>query len=282
MDYWKGKIAVVTGASAGIGAHIILDLAKSGIIAIGLARRVENIDKIAADNPEIEGKIISRKCDISDPKSIQETFDWIEKEFDRLHIIVNNAAAPTPAGTTLSQQLPDEAIVAAINTNLTGLILCTRHAYRLMQKHDELGYIININSIRGHISPIVDMNFTSVYSTTKHGTRHLTEVIRTDLAAEDNKRIRVSSVSPGLVKTEREGKIGGNYTGFYDLFPHLFPQDISAAIIYLLGLPPRVNVSAYRVIKSYHLYLFCLLFKSFIGGGTHDKADWRDCLITKF
>lgn len=243
MEYWKGKIAVVTGASAGIGSHVLLSLAKEGLITIGLARRVENIDQIAAENPNIAGRIVGRKCDISDPDSIRDAFNWIEQEFGRLHIIINNAAAPTPAGVTLSDKLSDEAIVNAINTNLTGLVLCSRHAYRLMQKHDELCFIINIGSVRGHINPIVQFNFTSVYSTTKHGVRHLTEVIRTDLAAEGNKRIRVSSVSPGLVKTERVNKVGGDYIGAHDRFPHLFPEDISSAIIYLLGLPPRVNVS---------------------------------------
>lgn len=247
MEYWKGKIAVVTGASAGIGAQTLIDLAKAGIIAIGLARRVENIEKFASENQNIEGKIIGRKCDISDPDSIREAFEWIDQEFGKVHIIINNAAAPTSAGTTLSDQLPDAAIVNAINTNLTGLVLCTRHAHRLMKKHDDYCYIININSVRGHISPMVQMNFTSVYSTTKHGVRHLTEVIRTDLAAEENQRIRVSSLSPGLVKTEREGKIGGDYSGMYEVFPHLFPKDIADAIIYLLSLPPRINVSVLLV-----------------------------------
>lgn len=243
MDYWKGKIAVVTGASAGIGAQVQLDLAKAGITTVGLARRSENIEKAAADNPDIEGKIIARQCDISSIDSIRETFEWIERELGKVHILVNNAAAPTPAGTTLSDKLSDEAIVSALNTNLTGMVLCTRHAYRLMQKHDEYGYIINIGSIRGHINPIIEMNFTNVYSTTKHGVRHLTDVIRTDLAADENRRVRVSELSPGLVKTEREEKVGGGYSGFYEQFPHLFPSDISAAILYLLGLPPRVNVS---------------------------------------
>jgi len=244
MDYWKGKVAVVTGASGGIGKQVMIDLATAGLNVVGLARTASKIEDVAAElNPKISGKIFARHCDLSNIDSIREAFAWIEQELSNVHIIINNAAAASKAGTTLDPNLPHEDIAASVNTNITGLVVCTREAYRLMLKHDDYGYIINMNSVRGHISPLVFMNFTNVYSATKFAVTNHTETIRLDLANEGNKRIRVTSLSPGLVKTNREGAIGGGYSGMYDKFPHLEPKDIASAVIYLLGLPPNVNVT---------------------------------------
>lgn len=244
MDYWKNKIAVVTRASGGIGLQILLDLAREGLTVIGLARTEAKIEAAAAAElkESIAGKIFARHCDISNIDSIRAAFQWIEEEFGVVHVIVNNAAAATKAGTTLDEAVPHEDISLAINTNLTGLVVCTREAYRLMKKHNDLGYIINMNSVRGHVSPLVFMNFTNVYSATKFAVTNHTETIRLDLAHEDNKRIRVTSLSPGLVKTQREGLIGGGYSGTYEKNPFLLPKDISDAVKYLLTLPPNVNV----------------------------------------
>jgi len=92
MDKWQGKTAVVTGASAGIGAEIVKDLVKNGINVVGLARRPEIIEAFAK---EIEGtgygKIYAYKCDVSSLDSIKETFKWIEDKFGVINILVNNA-----------------------------------------------------------------------------------------------------------------------------------------------------------------------------------------------
>lgn len=244
MDYWKEKIAVVTGASAGIGAQIITDLAKAGMTVIGLARRVERVQEIATT--VVSGKIYARECDISDINSIEAAFKWIDETFGKVHIIVNNAAAPTKPGETLNPALPHAEITKAIDTNFTGLVICTREAYKLMLKHDEYAYIINMNSVRGHVSPIVQMNFTSVYSATKHAVTNHTETIRLDLGAAGNKRIRVTSLSPGLVRTERAEKIAGPYSDFYEKTVHLMPKDVSDAVLYLLSTPPHVNVRIFN------------------------------------
>lgn len=276
MEYWKGKIAVVTGASAGIGAQILIDLAHTGIIVIGLARRIDRIQQISDENKNASGKIFPRECDISSVDSIQSAFKWIEETFGKVHIIINNAAAPTKPGETLSPDLPHEEITKAINTNLTGLVICTREAYKLMLKHEEYSYIINMNSVRGHVSPIVQMNFTSVYSATKFAVTNHTETIRLDLGVAGNKRIRVTSLSPGLVRTERAEKIAGPYSDFYERTVHLMPQDVSDAVLYLLSTPPHVNVmrEVYFKRKSFDLSLF-------LGDRIDDRAN-RGSLLRTF
>ena len=89
MDKWKGKIAVVTGASVGIGEAIVKDLSRQGITVIGLARRPEKIEEYASKLSE--GQIFARKCDVSDLESIKTAFQWIEEKFGVINILVNNA-----------------------------------------------------------------------------------------------------------------------------------------------------------------------------------------------
>jgi NADP+-dependent farnesol dehydrogenase len=91
MDKWKGKVAVVTGASAGIGAAIVKDFAKNGIIVVALARRASRIEENVKDFPESYGKVHARSCDVTDLQSIKDTFDWIEQELGSVNILVNNA-----------------------------------------------------------------------------------------------------------------------------------------------------------------------------------------------
>jgi NADP-dependent 3-hydroxy acid dehydrogenase YdfG len=85
-DKWIGKTAVVTGASAGIGAAIFKEFARSGINVIGLARRLERVEKIVEELGATKGKAFAHKCDVSDPKSVTETFKWIEEKFGVVHI----------------------------------------------------------------------------------------------------------------------------------------------------------------------------------------------------
>jgi NADP-dependent 3-hydroxy acid dehydrogenase YdfG len=86
-DKWTGKTAVVTGASAGIGAAIFKELVRSGINTIGLARRSEKVDEIINELGATQGKAFAHKCDVSDPKSVTETFKWIEEKFGVVHIL---------------------------------------------------------------------------------------------------------------------------------------------------------------------------------------------------
>lgn len=88
---WTGKVAVVTGASAGIGAAIVEDLAKAGINVVGLARRVEKIDEVIKNIGTTLGKVHAYQCDVTDVQSVKAAFEWIEKKFGNISILVNNA-----------------------------------------------------------------------------------------------------------------------------------------------------------------------------------------------
>lgn len=91
MDKWRGKNAVVTGASAGIGAAIVRDLAKAGINVVALARRVEKLEALKKELESADGKVIAVGCDVSNKESVESAFTEIEKVFGVIHILVNNA-----------------------------------------------------------------------------------------------------------------------------------------------------------------------------------------------
>lgn len=149
MEKWCGKTAVVTGASAGIGAAIVKSLATSGVNVVGLARRAEKIEELAKQLGETPGKIYAHKCDVSNLQSIKDTFKWIEENLGVIHILINNAGVIRNV-KILSEDDISEEIDEVINTNFSGLVHVTHEAFRLMKRANDYGMIININSNAGH------------------------------------------------------------------------------------------------------------------------------------
>ena len=244
MEKWSGKIAVVTGASSGIGAAIIKDLASHGLIVIGLARRSDKIEEIAGSLKSVAGKIHARKCDISDDKSMKETFHWIEQTFGTIHVLINNAAVVS-SGKILDQgDDATEKLNSIINTNFTGLVHCTREAFRLMEKSGDYGMIININSVLGHVIPFSTARL-NLYPPTKYALTAVSEVLRQELIAQNNGKIRVSNLSPGDVKTDIVvvGNLTENKEKHYENIPHLLPEDVSQSVNFLLETPYNVNIT---------------------------------------
>lgn len=191
MEKWTGKIAVVTGASAGIGSAIVVDLAKAGINVIGLARRAERVEALAEEHKALKGKIHARKCDVSQESDIKATFKWIEETFGGVDILVNNAAKLAYTDILTHDDNSTE-LCDVIQTNLIGLILCCQEAFRSMSKRDVYGYIININSVSGHMYTTKPEWHENIYPASKHGVTAATEVMRTELAGMKNLKIRIS------------------------------------------------------------------------------------------
>lgn len=229
-------MAVVVGASSGIGAAILRDLASHGIIVIGLARRSEKIE-------EVEGKIYSRKCDASSLDSIKETFAWIEEKFGAIHILVNNAAILYKMSVFDESDDAAEKLNSVIDTNFKGVVHTTREGVRLIKKSDDYGIVININSIAGH-SVYAGLHASNIYSPTKHALTAFSEIIRQELILSGSEKIRVSNLSPGVVKTNImiAGKAFKSEAD-YDNVAHLRSEDISQGLIYLLETPFNVNVT---------------------------------------
>lgn len=244
MDKWVGKLAVVTGASSGIGRSIVESFAKSGINVVGLARRSDKIEEFAEELGATSGKIYARQCDISDSNSVIEAFTWIEESFGVINIMVNNAGVAFSVKILDESEDVTEKLNKTIATNFTGLVNCTRRAVSLIKKTEDYGMIIIINDICGHFLPFLEEESMNVYAPTKYALTAFSEVLRQELIVLKNHKIRVSTVNPGTVNTGAPEP--GDFFAeddFFDQAPHLDPVDISNGVLYLLETPYNVNIT---------------------------------------
>jgi len=191
MSKLSGKVAVVTGASKGIGAGIARAFAAEGAaVVVNYASSRAGADRVVADITARGGKAIAVKADLSKESEVVGLFAQTREAFKRLDILVNNAG--------IYQFAPIEGVTAELfhgqfNLNVLGLLLATREALKLMGERG--GSIINISS---GVSTITPPN-TSVYSATKAAVDAVTRSLAKELGA---RKIRVNSINPGMIETE--------------------------------------------------------------------------------
>ncbi|XP_072397517.1 farnesol dehydrogenase-like [Diabrotica undecimpunctata] len=240
MKGWQGKIAIVTGASSGIGAGIVEKLVEEGLTVVGLARRVDMMDQLKKKLTEKSGKFYPLECDLSLESNILTCFDYVSKNLGPIYVLINNAGCLTKQnlceGTT-------EVWKKVIDVNLLGLCIATREAIKSMKENEIDGQIIHINSITGHWNIRIDG--LNIYPATKYAITSLAQTLRKELSKTKTK-IKVTSLSPGLVNTEIFA-VGGmtNYADslIQEEVPALSPRDIADAVTYILSTPPHVNIS---------------------------------------
>lgn len=180
MERWCGKIAVITGASSGIGASIAIELVKQGIRVIGLARRIERVEALKTQLPESkQSELRAFKCDVTSEDDIKNAFKWIELNFGVIHILINNAGIGVTGMNILDDDNTDK-LKGIIDTNLLGPALCTRETFRIMKKNNVIdGHVIMINSYLGHNIPFLPFNQSlNIYPSTKFAVTAMTEVLR--------------------------------------------------------------------------------------------------------
>ncbi|KAK4879385.1 hypothetical protein RN001_007531 [Aquatica leii] len=235
MERWQNKIAVVTGASAGIGAAICETLVESGLKVVGLARRKEKVEELAKTLEGKPGKLYAVKTDVTKESDIVDAFDWITKNLGPIHILINNAGVFKKAdlldGKTEHWKLE-------LETNIIGLCVATREAVKIMKENNIDGHIIHMNSLTGHY---VSHTFNSnIYGASKFGITYLTEALRLELNAIKSK-IRITSISPGVVKTEILNDSGIPDT-LFSMIPCLECKDVTDAVCYVLSRPSHCQV----------------------------------------
>ncbi|XP_047354896.1 farnesol dehydrogenase-like [Vespa velutina] len=237
MERWAGKIAIVTGASSGIGLAIAKAFVQNDVIVIGFARRKEKMQSEMQNvKGKGKGKFYACECDITKPESIEQAFQWVKNNFETIHILVNNA------GIVINSKFMDSSRSdwkRLFDINVLGFIDCTKRAARMMLDSNVEGYIINMNSIAGH-QVIGSKEFSAnFYSASKFASVAATEIIQKELHGS---KIRVTSISPGYVATEILQAANFNANAFKDM-PALESDDIANAVIYVIGTPQRVHIT---------------------------------------
>jgi len=240
MERWKGKVAIVTGASAGIGASIAEKLVEAGLQVVGLARRKEKVEELAKKLQGKSGKLYPLYADVSKEEDILAAFKWVKENLGPVHILINNAGFRRNTNliegdTKLWKEIFD--------TNVMGLCIGTREAVKDMRANNVDGHIIHINSVVGH--KVIYFPQSSVYPASKHAVTALTETLRQELNSIGSK-IKITSVSPGAVETEFREAAGVfqniDQVELFKKLPHLLSEDVADAVLYALATPAHVQV----------------------------------------
>jgi 3-oxoacyl-[acyl-carrier protein] reductase len=203
MNKLKGKVAIVTGASKGIGAGIAKELAAAGAsVVVNYSSSKEGADRVVAEIVKKDGKAIAVKGDVSKRADVERLFKETKKAFGAVDVLVNNAG--------VYKFEPLEAVTETefhrqFDTNVLGLILASQEAAK--QFGPAGGSIINISSVASTATPPTSV----VYSATKGAVDAVTRVLAKELAP---RKIRVNSINPGGVETEgthSAGIIGSDF-----------------------------------------------------------------------
>lgn len=191
MKKLEGKVAVVTGASKGIGAEIARQLAAEGAaVVVNYASSKEGADRVVSAIEAAGGKAVAVKADVSKQGDIVTLFAETKASFGRLDVLVNNAGIFNfaPLGEITAEHFHEQ-----FNLNVLGLILATQEAVKHFGA--EGGSVINTSSIVSTYAP----PFASVYSATKAAVDAITKSLAKELGSRN---IRVNSINPGMVETE--------------------------------------------------------------------------------
>ncbi|HWL10881.1 MAG TPA: glucose 1-dehydrogenase [Planctomicrobium sp.] len=192
-----GQVAVVTGASKGIGAEIALQLAQAGAtVAVNYSSSKSGADAVVARIEEAGGKAIAVQADLSKPEQIEHLFVEADKAFGRLDILVNNAGIYEFGSL---EEINPEHFHKQFNINVLGLLLATQAAVKRMGPDG--GSVINISSTISKVA----IPGAAVYS----GTKGAVDAITRSLSAElGPRKIRVNGIGPGMVETEGAHAVG--------------------------------------------------------------------------
>ncbi len=231
------KIALVTGAGSGIGRAVALELSADGYRLALAGRRSEPLEALAQELRAQGGEAIAITADVRDPASVDHLFATIEEVYGRLDVIFNNAGINAQAVPV--DELPVAEWLNVINTNVTGVFLCSRGAFELMRRQQpQGGRIINNGSISAH----TPRPFTAPYTASKHAVLGLTKSLALD-GREFN--IACSQIDIGNALTElsvRMTKGVRQANGEIAVEPMCDVKHIAGAVRYMASLPLSANV----------------------------------------
>ena len=193
----KGRVALVTGASRGIGRAIALKLARHGAaVIVNYRGSHQSAQEVVREIEAFGGEAVALGADVSNGEEVKKMIAEIKERFGRLDILVNNAGINEDS---LLLRMKSEGWEKVINTNLTGTFNCTREALKLILKSDS-GSIINISSVVGQIGNAGQCN----YAAAKAGIIGFTRSLAREMAGRN---VRVNAVAPGFIDTDMTAKL---------------------------------------------------------------------------
>ena len=223
---FAGRVALVTGASQGIGQACALKLAKSGATLALAARNQEKLQQLADEIAAAGGRAAAFPLDVSDEEQIKSTFKAVIAQFGKIDILVNNAGITRDQLVMRMKRVDWDAV---LNTNLTSAYLCTQQAIGSMLKQ-RWGRIINITSIFGQMGQVGQAN----YAASKAGLIGLTMAIAREVGSRN---ITCNAVAPGFIETAMTSGLAEDFKhNAVKMIPLArigTPDDVASAVLFL-------------------------------------------------
>jgi NAD(P)-dependent dehydrogenase (short-subunit alcohol dehydrogenase family) len=233
------KVALVTGAGTGVGKAVSLALMREGYAVALAGRRQDKLEETAAEGAQTPGQSLVVPTDVSDPTAVKALFAKAKDAFGRLDLLFNNAGIGAPAMPI--EDLPFETWKKVVDTNLTGMFLCTQEAIRLMKSQDPRGgRIINNGSISAH----TPRPGAVAYTATKHAVTGLTKQTALDCRGKDIccGQIDIGNAATPLTERMVQGQGVLQPDGRMMIEPRMNADDVGRAVVYMASLPLDSNV----------------------------------------
>jgi NAD(P)-dependent dehydrogenase (short-subunit alcohol dehydrogenase family) len=240
----NNKVAIVTGAGTGIGKAAALALLKEGYSVTLAGRRAEMLDEVIAES-DTPARALAVVTDVTDPQSVSALFAKTKAKFGRLDVLFNNAGIGAPPVGL--EDLSLDKWKAVVDTNLTGVFLCTQEAIRIMKQQKPMGgRIINNGSISAH-APRPN---SAPYTATKHAITGLTKSTSLDGRKYD---IACGQIDIGNAQTELALRMTSGVqqaSGAIAPEPLMEVQHVASAVVYMASLPLDANVQFMTVMAT--------------------------------
>jgi NAD(P)-dependent dehydrogenase (short-subunit alcohol dehydrogenase family) len=240
----NGKVALVTGASAGIGKASALALLAAGYGVVLTARRGELLERAIAESGA-KDRALAVTADVGDPQSVKALFAKTKERFGRLDVLFNNAGMGAPAMPM--EDLPFEKWQAVVSANLTGTFLCCQEAVRIMKAQSPRGgRIINNGSISAHAPRPMSIAYTA----TKHAISGITKTISLDGRPFDIACSQIDIGNAATEMTQRMTKGVMQANGEMGIEPRMDVKHVADAIVFMAALPLDTNVQFMTIMAT--------------------------------
>jgi len=241
----NGKVAVVTGAGTGIGRYSALALLKDGYFVVLAGRRLESLQETVEEAGDSASQALPVVTDVTDPKSVQALFARTSEKYGRLDVLFNNAGIGGPP--LLFEDLTYDQWKKVVDTNLTGVFLCSQEAVKIMKNQTPMGgRIIN----NGSISATTPRLNSAPYTSTKHAVTGLTKSIALDgrkynIACS---QIDIGNAATPLPEKMKTGIVQSH--GALEVEPTFEVNHVAEAVLYMANLPLDTNVLSMTIMAT--------------------------------